>query len=278
MTEERKAPQTAADFDALVSRTYHESAAEGAPDHLDRAVLQEAARAARPRYARFRTWTRPLAWAATIILSVALVLEVTKVPAPNDVVFDENLRKFDPPAPDPEKTDDVATEIFEESVLPETPSGRASNRAAEAPSRVAPMKSMSDEAAAEAAPERRQRLESLKIKAEAQEGAAPELTADEFEFSDKDIVQRAEDMARMQSEDDREAGLEAVPAAAVSREVNTLGVSAVTSEVAGCDDAARAAPETWLECIAELEQAGLVDEAAIERESLSEAFPDFSTR
>ena len=42
-----------------------------------------------------------------------------------------------------------------------------------------------------------------------------------------------------------------------------------------CDDTVRDDPETWLECILELEEAG--DDAAAERqrEALVEVFPDF---
>lgn len=67
--------------DESVSRAYRDLAGERVPEHLDRAVLGKAARAARPGYARSRAWTRPLAWAATVALSVAIVLEVTREPA-----------------------------------------------------------------------------------------------------------------------------------------------------------------------------------------------------
>ena len=65
-----------------LSETYRELATERTPEHLDRAVLAEAGRAARPRYSRLTTWTRPMAWAATVLLSVALVLEITRTPEP----------------------------------------------------------------------------------------------------------------------------------------------------------------------------------------------------
>jgi len=66
--------------DKSVSETYREIANEQAPAHLDKAVLDAAAKAARPRYSRLRSWTRPAAWAATIMLSVALVLELSQTP------------------------------------------------------------------------------------------------------------------------------------------------------------------------------------------------------
>jgi hypothetical protein len=79
MSIERDEPPVT--VDESVSRAYRGIADERVPDHLDRAVLGKAARAARPGYARSRAWTRPLAWAATVALSVAIVLELTRQPA-----------------------------------------------------------------------------------------------------------------------------------------------------------------------------------------------------
>jgi hypothetical protein len=66
--------------DRLVGETYREAATERAPDHLNTAVMRNAAKAARPRYFLLRTWTRPVAWAAVVMLSVGLVLELTQAP------------------------------------------------------------------------------------------------------------------------------------------------------------------------------------------------------
>jgi len=86
MTNERQHPDSAAETDETVSATYRELSREGAPNHLNDKVLQQAARhARRPRYSRSIVWTRPLAWAATVGLCLAIVLEVTRVPAPEEV-------------------------------------------------------------------------------------------------------------------------------------------------------------------------------------------------
>jgi hypothetical protein len=82
MTEERNKPVLDGEVDSLVTRTYKEVANEPAPEHLDGAVLKQAADAARPRYLKSISWTRPMAWAATITLCVGLVLEITKEPVP----------------------------------------------------------------------------------------------------------------------------------------------------------------------------------------------------
>jgi len=82
MTEERNRPELDGEVDSHVTRTYKEVASECAPEHLDRAILKQAADAARPRYLKSISWTRPMAWAATITLCVGLVLEITKAPVP----------------------------------------------------------------------------------------------------------------------------------------------------------------------------------------------------
>lgn len=68
--------------DSLVSASYQDLATERTPEHLDDAILRKARAAARPAYGRLRLWVRPLAWAATIAISLAIVLQVTQVPDP----------------------------------------------------------------------------------------------------------------------------------------------------------------------------------------------------
>ena len=71
--------------DEAVSSTYRQLPAQSSPAHLDDAVLRMAAKHAQhARYARSITWTRPLAWAATIVLCLAITFQVTRFP-PQDV-------------------------------------------------------------------------------------------------------------------------------------------------------------------------------------------------
>lgn len=116
MTEERN--QTDARADALVSQAYRDFADERTPEHLDRTILRAAAKAARPRYSRFIAWTRPMAWAATIMLSVALVLEVTNSPSPGVVSVDETIGTFEVQSPEADAKDDGPVDSPEESVVP----------------------------------------------------------------------------------------------------------------------------------------------------------------
>lgn len=60
-----------------VSEAYRDIARETSPANLDDRVMAMAAREARTRYGLARAWVRPVAWAATIGLSFAFILEMT---------------------------------------------------------------------------------------------------------------------------------------------------------------------------------------------------------
>lgn len=60
-----------------VSDAYRELAHESTPAGLDKHILAMAAHETRSRYGLARAWIRPLAWAATIALSLGIVLELT---------------------------------------------------------------------------------------------------------------------------------------------------------------------------------------------------------
>mgnify|MGYP001826496040 FL=1 len=240
MTNERMTNESGDEYDALVSETYREIAREHAPESLDSTVLKAAAKAARPRYSRSIAWTRPAAWAATITLSVALVLELTREPVPQPAATRVDLPgTVAEPASGAELKDDTSRLELEES------DGLA----------------------------KRERAPS------ASQNFAP---------SDADMLRQAEEMVRTQeSRSDQPA---AVAPAAKSRlapaagafelsSKSSLDSAAVASDEPGtCDATQRADPESWLECIKELEAAGLTDLADKQRALLVEAFPDFDFR
>lgn len=60
-----------------VSETYRDVARETSPAQLDDKILAMARQEARTRYGLARAWVRPVAWAATIGLSFAFILEMT---------------------------------------------------------------------------------------------------------------------------------------------------------------------------------------------------------
>tara|TARA_R110002096_G_scaffold154_22_gene918 strand:- start:8671 stop:9261 length:591 start_codon:yes stop_codon:yes gene_type:complete len=68
-------------FDQRVSKVYREHAAERAPDRLNTKILTMAAdevRKARGLSSLLESWTRPLAVAATVVLSLAIVLDLNR--------------------------------------------------------------------------------------------------------------------------------------------------------------------------------------------------------
>lgn len=70
-------------MDEVVSKTYREHSVERAPEHLNRKILSMATAASDAKRGNRlwpETWTIPLAWAATVGLSLAIVLEVTQIP------------------------------------------------------------------------------------------------------------------------------------------------------------------------------------------------------
>jgi len=65
--------------DPRVSEAYRQLASEETPGRLDDKVLAMAAQEARTRYGVVRAWMRPVAWAATIGLSLAFLLEISQL-------------------------------------------------------------------------------------------------------------------------------------------------------------------------------------------------------
>lgn len=71
--------------DRQVSAAYKDLASERAPEHLDSHVLRMAkSRVEHLPFSRWTSWSRPLAWAATVALCLAITLEVTQVKSPQD--------------------------------------------------------------------------------------------------------------------------------------------------------------------------------------------------
>ena len=75
--------QEKGEMDKLVSETYRELGVEKAPEHLNQNILRMAAadgKLGRSNGFLSGAWMKPVAWAATIGLSLAIVLELTEVP------------------------------------------------------------------------------------------------------------------------------------------------------------------------------------------------------
>lgn len=76
MTDDRNGTEV----DSIVADTYRALSDEKVPEHLDRAVLEMANSVPPRRNTLLAGWMKPVAWAATIGLSVAIVLELTELP------------------------------------------------------------------------------------------------------------------------------------------------------------------------------------------------------
>ncbi|MGB5510701.1 MAG: hypothetical protein WBM87_03230, partial [Woeseiaceae bacterium] len=98
--------------DPSVSATYRQLAKERTPASLDEKVLQKAAAAPSAGSRRGMVWMKPVAWAATIGLSLAIVLEMTQLPqAPLEVdVVAPPARTNTRPTPVPVSLDPAAAE------------------------------------------------------------------------------------------------------------------------------------------------------------------------
>jgi len=86
--------------DELVSETYRELGVEKAPEHLNQSILRMASGRSKQSPTRsnlFAPWMKPVAWAATIGLSLAIVLELTQVPTvavrPDNIPTPELMRE-----------------------------------------------------------------------------------------------------------------------------------------------------------------------------------------
>ena len=79
MNQDRDRPE-ATEIDPQVSVHYESLADENTPPELDRVVMREAARAVQAdnRSGAFRPWFRPVAFMATVGLSLAIILELSE--------------------------------------------------------------------------------------------------------------------------------------------------------------------------------------------------------
>lgn len=260
MSNERHTSDTDGERDDRVSRAYRDLATERVPERLNAAVLQTAAKAARPAYKRSVLWTRPVAWAAVVAICLAITLQVTQVPVPSEIPELEALRRDDQAAsPDSSPAAPPAAKAEQEQTLPaeQTPEPAAGDM---------PVRRQGEDRSALSSPAvEPDRSRAAPVATSLEEAAAP--LPEDFAIQEADMLRRAEDMVRLREGDNKEAAAGVAALAPAG--------AATSSEVAGCSDDDREDPEAWLLCIVRLERAGSSDAAASEREQLSAAFPDF---
>lgn len=228
--------------DERVSRAYRSLADEKTPPHLDDKILKMAAAQAKPPvYARWIVWSRPLAWAATITLCLAITLELTREQSVQPVLEtpaiaaspQENVRRKDEQG-SVEDASELETATLKKEQARDVPAALAESYASE--------KTALGRSAALQAP------------------AEPAQAARLRQSSGGDAEVRAE-----------------APAAAMMMSADTEADMVLEEIVVAnqCSDDLRTEPETWLECILELEEAGDTEAAEHQRDALKETFPDF---
>lgn len=263
--------------DRLVTQTYKGLADERAPDRLNEKVLRLAAGDGGTRYSRARAWTRPLAWAATIALSFAIVLELSRLPS----IEPEPVRVA---APDADQAAEHDVTIKDDEAI------ETRTNASTSITGIDPAAGVQRSRPATPAAERLDRVSS-----------------DEFVPQDMGVLREAEDMARAQSGPDQApiavraeadavsakgTATERVPAEPVSAgqaatedtRADEFSAAASFAAVAekkelgsdlACPQKARESAGTWYMCIKKLREDGREDLADREYEALRKLFPDF---
>lgn len=241
--------------DPVVSAQLKAIADEVAPDELDQVVLREARRALRAdnRRGSFAAWFRPLAFAATIGLSLAIILEFSET-------------GILAPASDPGSVTPPAARARGQANLDEL------KRQEKSPGMPAPTDSplgergdtRGDEDADFVSPAA---ARSSKLKRE----LLPETDAAAGEVFDAAASSAMQGL--QEAEADRLSTLSLDPA----RETRDVAPQAAAPAAlpTACDERQTSAPESWWACIESLRRAGQSTAADRETDALKTAFPDF---
>jgi len=231
--------------DDAVSEAYRSLAVERAPESLDQKVLAEARQAAAAGEARRWPRFRPLAWAATIALSFALVLQYTQTGPDVPAGVFEAI-----------EADRQAATVSEAAAADDDELAESYDAAARLPATVPAIKS-------EAA--KRERVEML----DAMNG--PSGAADLPEVAQEpEVVQESEALPTISARRD-EARVSAAPGPAESS-VRREARSQIASS--GCNASVRTDEAAWRQCIETLIAAGRNQLARKEADEFAEAFPD----
>lgn len=222
--------------DELVSKTYRELDSVQTPDHLNQSILRMAADKKAGRNGFFAAaWMRPVTWAATIALSLAIVLELSDVPTapvPVDVI----------PAAE-SKLESIREEFTPlDSDAPEQLGNRAGQLSEFDRSSVA-----EEELPMPAA-----------VKPRARKRPSDPATVG------RNLADRLDQPAARQK-----SAAESVASLAVFEDEKKQ-----TDSSRACDDETRQTASAWLECIADLRESGALTEADREFAALQQKYPD----
>lgn len=280
MSDDYRDPRLHDVTDGDVSRAYRDVATERAPASLNERVLRDARAHTKGGYSHAVRWLRPLAWAATVGLSLAIVIQLTVLPGVEspDVALPQS-------APETEaagRVDGSAVDEFDRRIGP-----AIAEPAEQAPTSSAPASggevTGSDAFAITDAPlldEAHDRAVEQSATEREAGAAVAEPPAEEraSERNARDAAAELGDAATGPRAPDADAPARVRQMQRDSAFASTAAVEAPLANEALCDDAARSAPETWLVCIEALKRAGRDDDADAELERLIEAFPNFDAR
>ncbi len=242
-----------------VSDAYRDIATQTTPAGLDEKVLQLAASAVPSRYGLARAWVRPLAWAATIALSLAFVLEMSQLDdAPTPAVPEETRGQRAEPEPLGRGDADLV-KAKEEKDVQHGIAAKRSPAASPAPAVVdaEDMAPLGD--AGEAV-----RMQSDAAAVEQVVVSGERIEADTF--ADKPAAA---------SEAEAEPVVEELSATA-SRALTSASNLAAPDQETYCDAETRTSAKDWYACIVALREEGRTDAADSEFEALREVFPNFT--
>lgn len=263
MTSERDTGQARDVADARVTEAYRDLAGERAPASLNERVLREARAHAGRGYSWWMGWLRPAAWVTTIGLCLAIVLELTTTE-----VGDIERTAVPPssvPAPIDAEREADEEHAMQDTLTPGDP----------LPQRAPARKNQSEDIVVTgsrietpaAPPQPGERAEALGRAASSTQEPKSSEESSKFEAAEAEMLEDAGDPAATRERPEQVPGVDA------ERRVDALRTgAAAAADPLLCDDEARSRPESWIECILDIERRG--GNADDEREELLARFPD----
>lgn len=256
--------------DPRVSSVYRESSDERAPEHLDHIVLNEARKAAKTGYVKRISWLRPAAWVTTIGLCLAIVLEVTEM-VPQEPSVLPATTETEQELVEPEKPVVTAPASgWIPATTTEANSSAAQKAGKQKPeSTVDATQDQPDTGPGRFAAGSAEEVPAAPLQSPSAERLGPAVVElDTFDQDDRQILRDAEERALMQTGSDQDA------ADSLMQRAPPIGLTSVPEMERYCDEDQTTDPNTWLACILDLEQQGLLEAANIERDLLRESYPD----
>lgn len=277
MNQQRDNNLPSAGSDPLVSAEYRASAMERTPAALDAMVLKKARAAAKNSgFGSFTAfWFRPLAFIATLSLSLALVLELTRTPEFHSVIdSDAETEKIEP--------QQFETVPNNSPVRTERPDADSDSRPGKPPrSDSAEAFNLNDAAGGRTqsqltpAPANAAKNTQAPVSANSLVGDEPVSAgfADMVETSSKRMKETDSvvENAIQGLHQTRAAERPQVQAATTDRAMGVVSNRAAAS----CAEEQIADPVKWWQCITDLKAAGRADEANAELNLLNASYPDF---